>query len=131
MSNLAANECFEEEGFVARQYPGWPAAAEGMRDMPDPGQTARAAADWIAEGICRLAHQAQNLVVVTLNVFGDLTAVSSLDPGTRLYLQCLGEVNRQMAQMADEVTEVVYGIPVPLKMRPDQECHSCRKSLNG
>ena len=34
---------------------------------------------------------------------------------TALYQSYLGEINRQIAGEADEVTEVVYGIPVYLK----------------
>ena len=34
------------------------------------------------------------------------------DPETEKYLEKLGAINCQMAQIADTVTEVVYGIPI-------------------
>ena len=47
---------------------------------------------------------------------GDNTVKASLNgihhPETEKYLEKLGAINCQMAQIADTVTEVVYGIPV-------------------
>ncbi|MDO5346171.1 MAG: bifunctional adenosylcobinamide kinase/adenosylcobinamide-phosphate guanylyltransferase [Lachnospiraceae bacterium] len=95
MSNLAANEMFDPNGAKA------------------------SAAEEIKIGIDRLLGKCDNLVVVTNEVFSDgLT----YDAETVKYQQLLGTVNRYMASLADEVTEVVYGIPVPLK---------CGKEENG
>lgn len=63
----------------------------------------------ITGGIADLADSVENLVVVTGNVFDD--GISAL-PELRNYLQVLGNVNRELAAMADEVVEVVVGIPV-------------------
>ena len=49
------------------------------------------------------------LVVVTGDVFDDGVSAA---PALRNYLQVLGNVNRELAAMADEVVEVVVGIPV-------------------
>ena len=34
---------------------------------------------------------------------------------TKEYIAMLGRLNQRLADMADKVTEVVYGIPVPVK----------------
>lgn len=89
MSNLTANEMYQEQG-----------AGEDT-----PGQ--------ILDGIENLRKKVRNLVVVTNEVFSDGI---TYDPDTMRYLSYLGEINQQMGRMADRVTEVVYGIPVPIKM---------------
>ena len=53
-----------------------------------------------------------HLVVVTNEVCADTGDYSS---ETREYMALLGALNRQLARMADTVTEVVYGIPVSVK----------------
>ncbi len=63
----------------------------------------------ILNGIHHLLEQAGNLVVVTNEVFSDGI---TYDPETGKYLEKLGAINCQMAQIADTVTEVVYGIPI-------------------
>lgn len=88
MSNLAANEIFA------------------------PGGSGEQAAREIKTGIDRLIGKCDNLVVVTNELFSDGI---SYDPKTQKYLQVLGEVNCYMAELADEVVEVVYGIPVAHK----------------
>ena len=55
-----------------------------------------------------------NLVVVTNEVFSDGI---QYDPDTMRYLKYLGDINCRMAEMADQVTEVVYGIPVTKKRK--------------
>ncbi|MCI6041885.1 bifunctional adenosylcobinamide kinase/adenosylcobinamide-phosphate guanylyltransferase [bacterium] len=93
MSNLTANEMYQEQG-----------AGEDT-----PGQ--------ILDGIENLRKKVRNLVVVTNEVFSDGI---TYDPDTMRYLSYLGEINQQMGRMADRVTEVVYGVPVPIKM-PNEE----------
>lgn len=88
MSNLTANEMYQEGG--------------AGNDTPRR----------VLEGIEHLRHQVRNLVVVTNEVFSDGIVY---DPDTMRYLSYLGEINREMGRMADRVTEVVYGIPVPVK----------------
>ena len=62
--------------------------------------------------IAAVADSVENLVVVTGDVFDDGVSAA---PALRNYLQVLGNVNRELAAMADEVVEVVVGIPVYLK----------------
>lgn len=95
MSNLAANEIFQENG----------AGAEHT-------------ADAILEGVKRLSEQAQELVIVTNEIFSD---GMEYDAETRTYQKVLGEINRRLAQLAGTVTEVVYGIPVHHKKQPEEE----------
>lgn len=88
MSNLVANEIYQEGGA---------------------GENTVAA---VLSGIRHLLEQAGNLVVVTNEVFSDGI---TYDPETEKYLEKLGVINGQMAQLADAVTEVVYGIPISHK----------------
>lgn len=88
MSNLVANEIYQEGG-----------AGENTVEA-------------VLSGIRHLLEQVGNLVVVTNEVFSDGI---TYDPETEKYLEKLGAINCQMAQMADTVTEVVYGIPISHK----------------
>ena len=88
MSNLVANEMYEEGG-------------AGKKTV-----------DAVVKGIRHLAQQAENLVIVTNEVFSD---VQNYDAETLRYLQYLGEINCRLAKEADRVTEVVYGIPIHVK----------------
>ncbi len=88
MSNLTANEIYQEGG-----------AGDN---------TVKA----ILNGIHHLLERAENLVVVTNR---SLFRRHHLRSGDRKYLEKLGAINCQMAQIADTVTEVVYGIPVFIK----------------
>lgn len=88
MSNLTANEMYQEQG-----------AGE---DTPEE----------ILAGIEAIRKQVKNFVVVTNEVFSDGI---TYDPDTMRYLSYLGRINQKMGEMADRVTEVVYGIPVLMK----------------
>ena len=83
MSNLVANEMYMESG-------------------------ARCHADQaILEGIQELNQQCSNLVIVTNEVFSESVPDS---PEMKEYKRILGRINREIATMADQVTEVIYGI---------------------
>lgn len=88
MSNLVANEQFEAGG-------------------TDCEICAR-----IENGIRHLQKQAGDLIIVTNEVFSDGQAY---EPETMRYIGLLGQVNKKLAAMADRVTEVVCGIPLPVK----------------
>lgn len=88
MSNLVANEIFEPNGAKT--------------------DTVEA----IKKGIKNILAQTKRLFVVTNEIFSDGI---SYDSDTMRYLEYLGQVNQELAAMADQVTEVVYGIPVKLK----------------
>ena len=88
MSNLTANELFDEAGSRQRTT------------------------EEVKTGIDRLRRKCDNLVVVTNEVFSDGIFY---DETTRQYQRVLGEINVFLAEQADEVVEVVYGVPVFLK----------------
>ena len=90
MSNLVANELFVKDG------------------MAHMDQTAGK----ILNGVSRLKEQCAHLVIVTNEVFSDGMLY---DEWTRNYIKCLGIVNQYLSQMADQVIEVVYTIPVMQK----------------
>lgn len=70
----------------------------------------------MTEGIRRLKEQSRNLVIVTNEVFSE-SVPDSVE--MKNYKKVLGEINRNLAGMADQVTEVVYGIPCIWKKDAD------------
>lgn len=90
ISNLTANELFEAGG----------SQEEVMHR--------------IAEGIRCLQKQAEHLIIVTNEVFSDGVIYPE---ETRSYIRLLGRINQWMGDQADQVTEVVFGIPVPVKTK--------------
>ena len=88
MSNLTANEIFREDG-----------AGEKTEEE-------------ILEGVGRLKEQAGDLIIVTNEIFSDSIFY---EKETQNYQRILGAVNQKLAQMADSVVEVVYGIPIYYK----------------
>lgn len=90
ISNLTANEMYEPDG------------------------AGKNAAEKVLQGIENLRKVCSHLVIVTNEVCSD----SGNSPKEmELYKKTLAEVNRRMAGEADIVTEVVYGIPVSIKMK--------------
>ena len=66
----------------------------------------------IVPALQSLSRRCRHLILVTGDLFSDGHAYS---PSVQDYLRCLADVNRQAAEMADCVVEVVYSIPVALK----------------
>lgn len=90
MSNLAANEMFS------------------YGEIKQPEEVA----EKICRGIRLLKENTDNLLIVTNNVFEDGVLY---DAATTGYLEALGKINEKLAGLSDSVTEVVVGIPVPVK----------------
>ena len=88
MSNLVANEMFQENGAHDRTV------------------------EAVMDGVKHLKEMVRNLVIVTNEIFSETARYLG---ETALYQSYLGEINQQIAREADQVTEVVYGIPVHLK----------------
>lgn len=88
MSNLVANEMYQETG-------------AGHRTV-----------EHILEGIDKIKAQVRNLIIVTNEVFSDGI---TYDKETETYLKYLGEINAALGKRADQVTEVLYGIPIGVK----------------
>lgn len=95
MSNLVANEMYQENGAHEQTV------------------------EQIIEGVKTIKEQVSNLVIVTNEVFSDGIAY---DEETSRYINYLGRINRELAQIADEVIEVVYTIPVYHKGREEWRC---------
>lgn len=93
MSNLTANEMFQKGG-----------AGENTVEA-------------VLRGIRHLSENAEELVIVTNEIFSDGI---DYDPETIRYQSYLGEINRRIADMAGLVVEVVYGIPVSVKETKDE-----------
>ena len=93
MSNLLANEMYSEDGAKER------------------------AVEEILQGIHMLQKQAAHLVLVTNEVFSDGIVY---DPDTIQYQKQLAKINQVLAAEADEVTEVIYGIPWKLKAKKEE-----------
>jgi len=88
MSNLTANEYFSESG-----------AGENAEEA-------------ILHGVQSLKKQCANLIIVTNNVFDDGLLY---DKQTTEYMQLLGKVNQRICSDADQVIEVIHGIPLKMK----------------
>lgn len=85
LSNLVANEMFAEEG-VKKQV-----------------------VEEVLQGVEHLLEKCDNLVIVTNEIFSD---GCPYDDTTKEYIWNLGKLNQYLAERADKVVEVVFGIPV-------------------
>ncbi|WP_321993346.1 bifunctional adenosylcobinamide kinase/adenosylcobinamide-phosphate guanylyltransferase [Clostridium butyricum] len=63
----------------------------------------------VIQGIESINNQAENLVIVTNEVFSDGIVY---DDETMRYIKNLGEINKEIGKKADNVVEVVYSIPI-------------------
>ena len=66
----------------------------------------------IIDDIKKTSAYVRNLVVVTNEIFSEAAVYEG---ETAEYMRLLGKINRELSEKADEVYEVVYGIPVCLK----------------
>lgn len=87
MSNLVANEMFADGKITDK----------------------KAVVEKIIAGIEKLKESVAHLVIVSNNVFEDGIIY---DRTTMDYIEAIGQINGQLARMADEAVEVVVGIPV-------------------
>jgi adenosylcobinamide kinase/adenosylcobinamide-phosphate guanylyltransferase len=120
MSNLVANEMFSDdnayESMLEKQEnklgnpgntlenPGYTLENHG-HTLQNSGHTL----EKVMLGIRSIINQADHLVIVTNNVFED---GFRYDDTTMEYMKVLGQVNLQICTLADQVIEVVHGIPV-------------------
>ena len=113
VSNLAANEMFGGGACGSAE----PAGEAGACGLAEPAQETgpdrlTELARRIVSDIRSLARQADHLVIVTNQVGEDGCCY---DRETRAYIALVGRVNQELAKLADQVTEVVFGIPVVVK----------------
>ena len=90
ISNLTANEMFAGE-------------------VP---KTEEVVVEKITKGIKNLSKELTHLVIVSNNVFED---GNMYDNTTMTYIRAMGRINEKLAELADEIIEVVVGIPLVVK----------------
>ena len=100
MSNLVANEMFSGENNSMEN---------NSMETQEAGQTVT---ERVLRGVEALKRQADPFVIVTNNVFEDGIVYDSSTFG---YIETLGRINERLAAEADEVIEVVAGIPQWIK----------------
>ena len=104
LSNLTANEMYMENG-----------AGERTTEA-------------VVRGMIELKSRCAHLVVVTNDVFAE----SSEDTAEmKQYKENLGKINRALAELADRVTEVVYGMPRRVKSGPHASSEISPKGQPG
>ena len=91
ISNLVANELYRDDGT--------------LNDLKETEEK-------VLAGVRRLNDSTARLAIVTNEVTADINGYSE---ETEKYRKCIGRVNQRLAELADIVTEVVYGIPVCVK----------------
>lgn len=96
MSNLVANEMFSEENLSA------------VMDEAEIKQLSHE----IISGVTALQDSCDILIIVTNQIFEDGIRY---DASTMDYIRLLGDINRQIAERAEQVIEVVAGIPIFIK----------------
>lgn len=94
VSNLTANEMYSEKG-------------RGME-----------AGEVILQGIRKIARKTANIVIVGNNVFEDGIIY---DSSTQEYLRQMAVIQKEIAKEAQQVTEVVCGIPITIKEERSQQ----------
>lgn len=138
MSNLAANEMYREDMEASADRPSdgaQPSAScrpSGGAQLfascrPSDGELharAERARERILRGIRKVKNRTADLVVVTNEVFGD---TGRYGEETRMYQKLLGSLNQELFEMADQVYEVVCGIPVSVKGKNTLEFRDRRK----
>lgn len=90
ISNLVANEMFKEDVIYDRDT----------------------VAGKVKSDLWKMISEFNDIVIVSNNVFDDGI---DYDDTTTAYISAMGEINRFLAQNADEVHEVVAGIPIQIK----------------
>ena len=85
LPNLAANELFSPEG---------------------------GGADAVLSGVERICKTASNVTIVTGDIFSD---GGTYDTGTQEYMEMLADLHTKIAEKADNVVEVICGIPCAVK----------------
>lgn len=96
MSNLLANERYLPQGRVKAS------GEDGFKQLQR----------YVIEPLLGLAEKCKDLVIVTNEIFSD---EMNYDEETKYYISLLGQCNQELASNAQNVTEVVCGIPINIK----------------
>lgn len=78
-------------------------------EMFAPEEKDGSAFDRIWQGILNIKKQAETFIIVTNEIFSDYPVY---EDEMKEYLETLGKLNQAIACEADQVYEVVYGIPI-------------------
>lgn len=116
MSNLVANEMYSVE-YNSMEYNSMEYNSMEYNSM-DTQETGLTATERVLQGVEALKKQADLFVIVTNNVFEDGI---TYDSSTMEYIETLGRINERLAAEADEVIEVVSGIPQWIKKADAQK----------
>jgi len=100
MSNLVANEMFSKN------------EAETVAEHVKVNVARNIVVEEIMIGLNQLIQKSENVVIVTNNIFED---GNSYDSTTLEYMKTLGEINQRICSRADQVIEVVHGIPIIIR----------------
>lgn len=100
MSNLLANEMYGAKGCLSGMDFSSSNASESGRGLVK---------KYIVEPIINMSNQVQNLVVVTNEVFNDGRSFE-YDSETRLYMELLGYINKELVAASNGFVEVFCGI---------------------
>ncbi|MBQ8914290.1 MAG: bifunctional adenosylcobinamide kinase/adenosylcobinamide-phosphate guanylyltransferase [Lachnospiraceae bacterium] len=112
MSNLVANEMFQTEEAVEGLGEELADNSNDEHNMDDKSIFYKSLVTKIKNDIAALNKSCGNLVVVSIDVFEDGVIY---EPDTMKYIKALGDINRYLAMLSDEVWEVVAGIPIMVK----------------
>ena len=85
-----------------------------MFEQPDHILDADQTVERLKTELTLLAGKCADLVIVTNQICSD---GETYDPYTAAYMEALAKINSFAAESADEVYEVVWGIPIPLKIQ--------------
>ena len=105
MSNLVANEMFDEEIYKEND-------AGSNNDNIIGDDKIKLIFEKIKKDILKLKEGSENLVIVSNNIFED---GYTYDKSVEDYKRLLGDINRYITMISDEVWEVVAGIPIRVK----------------
>ena len=105
MSNLVANEMFDEEAGKEND-------AESNNDNNIGDDKTKLVFEKIKKDILKIKTACDNFVIVSNNIFED---GYTYDKSVEDYMKVLGDINRYITMISDEVWEVVAGIPIRVK----------------
>ena len=87
-------------------------------EMFDKGASGIHAIDAVLQGVRNLVNNAKNVVIVTNEIGTDGISDSE---SVHIYQAYLGAINQEIGYIADTVTQVMFGIPIPIKTEKQTE----------
>lgn len=113
LGNLLANEMYSPAGRLSGPGAANRDGADGvLQQEEDAAGEENALCRYILDPLRRLAEEAEALLIVSNEIFTD---GGDYAPETLRYIRCLGRLHDLLSETADEVTEVVCGLPLQIK----------------